>query len=89
MRRALCDAEIVRSARFLMPSNSPELSLPLPRISYQEDAMKAYLNNLPARTWALVAIPLIVIAYPIAAVVVPAVIRAVVPEVVRTVLSLI
>jgi len=51
--------------------------------------MKAYLNNLPARTWALLAVPLIAIAYPIAAVVVPAVIRAVVPEVVRTVLSLI
>lgn len=51
--------------------------------------MKAYLNNLPARTWVLFAVPLIALAYPIAMVVLPAVIRAVVPEVVRTVLSLI
>jgi hypothetical protein len=50
--------------------------------------MKAYLNNLPARTWALLAVPLIAIAYPIAVVIFPAVVRAVVPEVVRTVLSL-
>jgi hypothetical protein len=51
--------------------------------------MKAYLNNLPARTWALLAVPLIAVAYPIAAVVVPVVIRAVIPEAVRTVLGLI
>jgi hypothetical protein len=51
--------------------------------------MKAYLNNLPAKTWALLAVPLIAIAYPVAAVVVPAVMRAVVPEAVRTVLGLI
>lgn len=50
--------------------------------------MKAYLNNLPARTWALIAVPLIVIAYPLVAIVVPDIVRAVVPEVVRTVLSL-
>jgi hypothetical protein len=51
--------------------------------------MKANLNNLPARTWALLAVPLIAIAYPVAAVVVPCVIHTVVPEAVRTVLSLI
>ena len=51
--------------------------------------MKAYFTNLPARTWALVALPLVAIAYPVVTVVVPAVIRAVVPEVVRTVLHLI
>ena len=50
--------------------------------------MKAYLNNVPARTWALLAVPIIALAYPIAVAIVPAVIRAVVPEVVRTVLSL-
>lgn len=51
--------------------------------------MKAYFNNLPAKTWTLLAVPLIVIAYPLAVVILPAVVHAVVPEVVRTVLSLI
>jgi hypothetical protein len=50
--------------------------------------MKAYFTNLPERTWALLAIPLIAIAYPIATVVGPAVVRAVVPEVIRTMFSL-
>jgi hypothetical protein len=50
--------------------------------------MKAHLNNLPTRTWALLVVPLIALAYPIATVIVPCVVRAVVPEVVRLVLSL-
>ena len=54
-----------------------------------EDGMKAYFANLPTRTWALLVIPAVLIAYPIVTVVVPAVLRAVVPEVVRTVLSVI
>jgi len=49
--------------------------------------MKAYINNLPMKTWLLLVIPSVLIAYPVARIVVPAVIRAVVPEVVRTVLS--
>ena len=49
--------------------------------------MRAYLNNLPMRTWLLLVGPALVIAYPIARIVLPAVIHAVVPEVVRTVLS--
>ena len=53
------------------------------------DAMKAYFNNLPTRTWLLLVIPLVVLAYPIARIVVPAVLHAVVPEVVRSVLSVI
>ena len=51
--------------------------------------MKAYFANLPTRTWALLVIPAVLIAYPVATIVVPAVLRAVVPEVVRTVLSVI
>ena len=51
--------------------------------------MKAYLNNLPMRTWLLLVLPAIAIAYPIARVVVPAVLHAVVPDVVRSVLHLI
>lgn len=51
--------------------------------------MKAYLNNLPMRTWLLLVVPTVALAYPVARIVVPAVVRAVVPEVVRSVLSLI
>jgi len=51
--------------------------------------MKAFLTNLPTRTWVLLVVPAVVLAYPIACIVVPAVVRAVVPEVVRSVLSVI
>jgi hypothetical protein len=51
--------------------------------------MKAYFTNLPTRTWLLIVVPAVVIAYPVARMVVPAVIHAVVPEVVRSVLSVI
>jgi hypothetical protein len=51
--------------------------------------MKAYLNNLPMKTWLLVAVPAVLAAYPVVRIVVPCVIHAVVPEVVRTVFSVI
>jgi len=51
--------------------------------------MKAYLTNLPTKIWLLVVVPAVVIAYPVVMIVVPAVIRAVVPEAVRTVLGMI
>ena len=51
--------------------------------------MRAYFTNLPTRTWLLIVVPAVVIAYPLARMVVPAVIHAVVPEVVRSVLSVI
>jgi len=41
------------------------------------------------KTWLLLVVAALIIAYPIARVVVPAVIRAVVPEVVRNVLTVI
>ena len=41
--------------------------------------MKAYFTNLPTRTWLLIVVPAVVIAYPV--------VHVVVPEVVRTVLS--
>jgi len=50
--------------------------------------MKAYLGNLSAGMWALLALPVVAIAYPVVMVVVPAVVHAVVPTVVRTVLGL-
>ena len=54
-----------------------------------EDVMKAYFTNLPNRTWMLVVLPAVMLAYPVGRIVVPAVLHAVVPEVVRTVLSMI
>jgi hypothetical protein len=54
-----------------------------------EDVMKAYLNSLPMTSWLLLTLAGLLIAYPIAQVVVPAVVHAVVPEVVREMLRLI
>jgi hypothetical protein len=51
--------------------------------------MKAYFSNLSTKMWLLLIVPSLAIAYPIAREVVPAVIHAVVPEVVRNVLSVI
>jgi hypothetical protein len=51
--------------------------------------MKTYFTNLSAGMWVLLALPAVAIAYPVIVVVGPALVRAVVPEVVRTVLHLI
>jgi hypothetical protein len=51
--------------------------------------MKACLANRSSNTWALAAVTLILVAYPIARIVVPAVVRAVVPNAVQSVLNLI
>ena len=51
--------------------------------------MRTYFNNLPTKTWLLLVLPAVALGYPIARVVVPAVVHAVVPEVVRSVLSVI
>jgi hypothetical protein len=61
----------------------PEPLLPV------EDAMKSYFTNLPTRTWVLLVLPAVMLAYPVVRIVVPAVLHAVVPEVVRSVLSMI
>jgi hypothetical protein len=50
--------------------------------------MKTYFNNLSSTTWALLAIPLVAVAYPVVTIVVPALLRAVVPESVRAILSM-
>lgn len=49
--------------------------------------MKAYFNNLPTRTWFLFVVPAVVLAYPLVWIGVPAALHAVVPEAVRSVLS--
>ena len=51
--------------------------------------MRAYFTNLPTRTWLLLIVPAVVVAYPVARIVVSAVVHAVVPEAVRMVLSVI
>ena len=50
--------------------------------------MQAYLAKLTPKAWALLAIAVTVIAYPVVTMVAPAAIRAAVPEVVRSVLRL-
>jgi hypothetical protein len=50
--------------------------------------MRARLANIPARVWGLIALPVVVLAGPIAAIVGPMIIRAVVPQTIRVVLSL-
>ena len=51
--------------------------------------MKAYFTNLPTKTWLLIVVPSVILAYPVGRIVVPAVLHAVVPEVVRNVLNVI
>jgi hypothetical protein len=51
--------------------------------------MKAYFEKLPTKGWLLIIVPVLVAGYPLVRVVVPTVIHAVVPEVVRNVLHFI
>ncbi len=51
--------------------------------------MKAYLANLPTVVWALAALPALVVTRCVVATVVPHMVHAMVPEVVRTVLRII
>jgi hypothetical protein len=51
--------------------------------------MRDYLARLTPKACMLLAIPLIAIAYPVVMILVPAIIRSLVPDVVRSVLSLI
>lgn len=50
--------------------------------------MRARIANIPAKVWGLIALPIAVLAGPIMAVLVPIIVKAVVPETVRVVLSL-
>ena len=51
--------------------------------------MKAHLANLPFAFWALIGLPVLVVTRCVLTTVVPQVVHAVVPEVVRTVLRVI
>jgi hypothetical protein len=54
--------------------------------SAQVDALERHLS---AKTWVLAAVTVVLIAYPIARNVIPAILHGIVPDVVRTVLNLI
>jgi len=49
------------------------------------DALERHLS---ARTWALAAVAVVLMTYPIARIVIPAILHEIVPEVVRSVLNL-
>ncbi len=51
--------------------------------------MRAYLAKLPPALRVALALPLLAVAYPVILIVIPALIRAAVPDVVRSVLNLI
>jgi len=51
--------------------------------------MRAYFSNLTPKARVLLVLPVLAIAYPVIMILVPAIIRAVIPDVVRSVLSLI
>jgi hypothetical protein len=50
--------------------------------------MRAYLAKLTPKARMLLALPLIAIAYPVVMILLPAIVRALVPDVVRSVLRL-
>ena len=51
--------------------------------------MRAYLANLTPKAAMLLAVPLVAVAYPVVMILLPAIVRAIIPDVVRSVLSLI
>jgi hypothetical protein len=55
---------------------------------FWSDNVDALERHLSAKTWALAAVTVVLIAYPIARIAIPAILHGVVPDVVRTVLNL-
>jgi hypothetical protein len=53
-----------------------------------QDDMRAYFTNLPTKTWLLLVVTAVGLAYPVVRIVVPAVVHAVVPDVVRSMLTM-
>ena len=52
------------------------------------DHVDALERHLSAKTWVLAAVTVVLIAYPLARIAIPAILHGIVPEVVRTVLNL-
>jgi hypothetical protein len=53
------------------------------------DHVDALERHLSAKTWTLGAVTVVLIAYPVARIAIPAILHGIVPDVVRTVLNLI
>jgi hypothetical protein len=58
-------------------------------LQFWSEHVDALERHLSAKTWALAAVTVVLIAYPVARIAIPAIIHGVVPELVRTVLKLI
>jgi hypothetical protein len=58
-------------------------------VSETRGNMRDYLTNLTPKVRMFLAVPIVVIAYPVITILLPAIVRAVIPDVVRSVLSLI
>jgi len=68
-------------------SMAPDCAVQLGQLwSAHVDALERHLS---ANTWALAALSVVLIVYPIARIVIPAILHGIVPDVVRTVLNLI
>jgi hypothetical protein len=72
------------AATEVMGTSSASLSYLQP-----EEVMRAYLKNLTPKAGMLLAVPIVVLAYPVIMILLPAIARSLVPDVVRSVLSLI
>ncbi|MGB9234213.1 MAG: hypothetical protein WCC04_07345 [Terriglobales bacterium] len=72
-----------------MNDRDPYTSGPAGAVQFWSAHVDALDRHLSAKTWALGAVTVALIAYPIARIVVPAIIHGIVPDAVRAVLSLI
>ncbi len=68
---------------------TPGLASAVQLCSFWSAHVDALERHLSANTWALAAVAVVLIAYPIARIVIPAMLQGIVPNVVRTVLNLI
>jgi hypothetical protein len=62
---------------------------PATAVQFWSARVDALERHLSANTWALAAVTVVLIAYPIARIVIPAILHGIVPDAVRTVLNLI
>jgi hypothetical protein len=58
-------------------------------VQFWSSHVDALDRHLSANRWALAAVTVVLVAYPIARIVIPAILQGIVPDVVRTVLKLI
>jgi hypothetical protein len=68
---------------------TPGLASPAQVCRFWSAHVDALERHLSANTWALAAVTVVLVAYPIARIVIPAVLHSIVPDLVRTVLNVI